>query len=224
MTILHAEIFSDVICPWCFIGHERLKKAAARRPDITLERSWHPFQLNPDMPFEGMDRGAYMTWKFGTQGRAERLTEALMATAKRDGIDMRLDRVKRVPSTLRAHRLIAYAGRERLASAMTEALFTAYFTECVDIGDVAILADRAAGIGLDREDAIKYLESDEDADWVAENDIRARRSGIDGVPCFVFDRRYALVGAEEPESFLPLFDAAIVAQQAGEQYPARGRN
>lgn len=216
MTVLQAEIFSDIVCPWCYIGHERLKKAATLRPDIALQRSWHPFQLNPDMPFEGMDRGAYMTWKFGTQGRAERLTEALMATAKRDGIDLRLNQVKRVPSTLRAHRLVSYAGRQGLATAMMEALFTAYFTECVDIGDIDILAERAEAVGLGRRETALYLESEEDAAWVAEHDIRARRSGIDGVPCFVFGRRYAVVGAEEPESFLPLFDAAVVAQQAAE--------
>ncbi len=211
---MHAEIFADLICPWCYIGHQRLKKALAMRPSVSLGLTWRPFQLNPDMPAEGMDRAAYMNWKFGTSIRARRLTDALMTAAERDGVTMNLDRQKRVPNTLAGHRLVLFASRDGKATPMMERLFDAYFVDSLDIGNRDVLLDCAAAAGLNRQDAAHYLDSETDIDLVTEQDLHARRAGIDSVPCFIFDRRYAVVGAEEPEAFLPLFDAAMVQAES----------
>ena len=144
------EIVSDVICPWCYIGKKRLERALAERPEIPVSTSWRAFQLNPDMPPEGMERSAYLAAKFGGQGHAQRIYGAITAAGAAEGIPFAFDRIRRTPNTVDAHRLIRFASRSGRGGETVEALFRAYFTEGRDIGDRAVLADVAQETGFER--------------------------------------------------------------------------
>lgn len=199
------EIFSDTICPWCFIGKRRLERALAMQPELDVEIRWRAFQLNPWMPPDGMERAAYLQAKFGAQD-ATRIYENIRAVGVGEGLDFRFDRIRRTPNTLDSHRLIRHAAAAGRQNETVEALFSAYFLEGRDIGSRAVLAEIADAAGLDADAARRFLDSDAEREAVAAEDAQARRMGIQGVPCFVLDRAYAVSGAQEPEYFLPLFD------------------
>jgi predicted DsbA family dithiol-disulfide isomerase len=203
---MQIDIFSDLVCPWCFIGKRRLEQALAARPEIVPEIAWRPFQLNPDMPEAGMDRQHYMATKFGDPDRAKRINQNLADAGATVGLSFAFDRIKRSPNTRNAHRLVRFAAREDRATAAVNRLFESYFLEGRDIGDRATLAEIAAEAGLDRGDAERYLASDADLAETMEEDRNARRLGINAVPCFIFAGQYALSGAQEPEFFFPIFD------------------
>jgi len=203
---MRIDIFSDVICPWCFIGKRRLERALRERPQGDVEICWRAFQLNPDMPVQGMARQLYVETKFGGTERASQIYETIRQNGVREGIDFRFDLILQTPNTVRAHRLIRFASERAHGDALVERMFTAYFQEGVDIGNADALADLAAEVGLSRGEAAAFLEgSDGMADVLAETRF-AYESGINGVPCFIFDRHYALAGAQEPEAFYPLFE------------------
>jgi predicted DsbA family dithiol-disulfide isomerase len=206
---MRIDIVADVICPWCFIGKRRLERALALRPDLTVTLSWRAFELNPDMPSEGISREAYLAAKFGGFGMAERLYANIRAAGRGVGIDFAFERIRRTPNTLRAHRLIRLAADRGRANAVVEALFRAYFIAGLDIGDVETLAVIAARAGLDHAEARRHLASEAGTAEVRADEHRARRLGIHAVPCFVLERGYAISGAQEPEMFLPLFDIAL---------------
>lgn len=203
---MRIDIFSDVICPWCFIGKKRLEKALALRPLPDLQIHWRAFQLNPGMPAEGMDRQAYLAAKFGGPDSAQRIYDTVGAAGRRSGVAFAFDKITRTPNTVAAHRLVRFAERFGRQDAMVEALFQAYFLQGRNLSDLDALAEIAAVAGLDRAAVRGYLDSDEDTETVLAEDAYARKLGIGGVPCFIVDGRYALSGAQEPEAFLPVFD------------------
>jgi predicted DsbA family dithiol-disulfide isomerase len=205
---MQIDIVSDMICPWCFIGKRRLERALAVRPDLTAILSWRAFQLNPDMPSDGISRELYLSAKFGGLRRAERLDETVSAAGRGEGIEFAFARIRRVPNTLRAHRLIRLAKNEGCADRVVEALFRASFLDGLDIGNIATLAAIAAPSGLDEPKVRRYLAGEAGTNEVRAEERRARALGIHAVPCFVLDRGYAISGAQEPEMFLPLFDMA----------------
>ncbi|PWC33791.1 DsbA family oxidoreductase [Azospirillum sp. TSO35-2] len=200
------ETFADLICPWCYIGKRRLDRALAQRPNLRPDIRWQPFQLNPDMPRGGMSRDDYLAAKFGGAERARQIHRVVEDTAARDGLVLALDRIQRTPNSFDAHRLVRIAGRQGLAGAMADALFAAYFADGVDIGDLDALAEVAAGVGLDAADTRRQLSTDAESASVYAADALARQMGLQAVPCYIFNRRYALSGAQEPASFLPLLD------------------
>jgi predicted DsbA family dithiol-disulfide isomerase len=200
------EIFADLICPWCYIGKHRLDRALAQRPHLTVDRRWLPFQLNPEMPPGGMDRFLYLSAKFGGMERARQVYAIIEQTAERDGIPLALDRIRRTPNTLDAHRLVRMAERLGLANPLTERLHRAYFCEGEDIGDHELLRALAAEVGIPPERAAAHLAGDADMAAVKASDGQARQLGIQAVPCFIFNRRYSIAGAQEAGAFLPLLD------------------
>ena len=205
--IVTIDVVSDVVCPWCYIGKRRLEAAlrelAARTPDAVPNVRWHPFQLNPDLPREGIDRARYLEMKFGGAARADQIYARVRAAAADAGLDLALDEITRQPNTLDAHRLIAWAQASVPdASALVERLFRAYFVEGRAIGEIDTLADLADEAGLDRAGAHAFLTSDELRDEVAAADDRARSLGIGGVPFFVFNGKVAVSGAQEPATLL----------------------
>jgi predicted DsbA family dithiol-disulfide isomerase len=206
--ILHIDIVADIACPWCYIGKRRLERALALRPSIVATRSWLAFQLNPDMPADGISREFYLGAKFGNPRQAVLSYTAIAAAGRGAGIEFAFDRIRRTPNTLNAHRLIRLAATEGSGDAMVEALFRAYFSDGIDIGDVDTLAAIAARTGLDLDATRSYLAGEDGAVEVLAEEGRARRLGIHAVPCFVLDRGYTIAGAYEPEMFLPLFDIA----------------
>ena len=202
------DIFSDVVCPWCYIGKRRFARALDRRADISPEVAWRAFQLNPDLPPEGMDRGEYVAMKFGSGRRAEEIYQRVTDAGTAEGIDFRFDKIRRTPNTTDAHRLLLYAAGAKRQEAMIDRLFVGYFTEGADIGEADTLAALAGDAGLEIDPARRFLESGQGRDLVMEDLSLAYRMGITGVPCFILDGKYALPGAHEPEAFQPLFDLA----------------
>jgi predicted DsbA family dithiol-disulfide isomerase len=203
---MHIDIISDVVCPWCFIGKRRLEKALALRPEIAAEITWRPFQLNPDMPAEGMARAEYIASKFGDSAHSRRIHQTIAEAGASVGLDFAFDRIKRSPNTRNAHRLIRLATRRGVGGAMVDRLFHGYFLEGRDVGDSATLAALAAEAGIDRTEALAFLESNEEREEIIAEDRNTRRLGINAVPCFIFAGQYAVSGAQEPEFFLPVFD------------------
>jgi len=203
---MRIDIVSDVICPWCFIGKRRLATALRERQETSAMVAWHPFQLNPDMPREGMPRERYLANKFGGAQHAGRIYDNITSVGAAVGIPFAFERIKVTPNTRDAHRLIRYAQDTEQADAVVEALFKAYFIEGRNIGDAATLADIGGETGLDRAGVKRYIESDTSVDETLAEDMSARRIGITAVPCFIFDKKYVVSGAQEPEFFFPLFD------------------
>lgn len=201
------DIVSDAICPWCYIGKRRLEQALVQSPQPDLEIGWRPFQLNPEMPAEGMDRQDYLRAKFG-ESAGGRNYDRIAAVGRDVGIPFAFDKIKRTPNTILAHRLIRYATRVHLQDEVVETLFRAYFTEGEDIGHRATLVKLAAAAGLDRTTVDAYLAGAEDDDTIRAEDAFARQIGISGVPCFIIDRQYAISGAQPAEAFIEVFDLA----------------
>ena len=203
---MRIDVVSDVICPWCFIGKRRLARALDQRSEVEAEIVWHPFQLNPDMPPEGMARERYIAAKFGGGQHADRIYRNVTEVGATVGIPFHFDRIKITPNTRNAHRLIRHATEAGSAEPVVEALFNAYFVDGRDIGDRATLSEIAGEAGLDRDAASRLLGGEDGAEQVLADDMSARRIGINAVPCFIFERKYVVSGAQEPEFFYPLFD------------------
>ena len=214
---MHIDIFSDTICPWCFIGKRRLERALAERPQAGLTLRWRAFQLNPDMPAEGMDRDRYLELKFGGAANAEAVYAQVRAAGESEDIAFAFDRMKRTPNTVRSHRLIRFAAGHDRQDAVVQALFDAYFLRGEDIGDQAVLTAAAEAAGLDPTAARAFLEGGAEAEAVQAEDAMARQAGINGVPCFVFNGQHALAGAHPPEVLFQLFD---LVKQEDDSAPA----
>jgi len=221
--MLTIDVISDVICPWCFIGKRRLEKALAGRPATVR---WHPFQLNPDMPREGIERRSYRIKKFGSWERSQGLDAQMTAAGQGEGIAFNFDKMARTPNTLDAHRVIWLAGERGVQDAVVEALFFAYFTDGRDLSDRATLAEIAAEAGLDRAEVDELLAGDMGLDVVRAGEEQARRLGVSGVPFFVVNGRIALSGAQPPELFRQAFEQAgeaVVSGEVCEVDPATGK-
>jgi predicted DsbA family dithiol-disulfide isomerase len=201
---LTIDIISDVVCPWCFIGKRRLESALklyrernAAEPKVT----WHPFQLNPDMPAEGIDRDEYVKSKFGAE-RAGQIYGRITTVGREVGIPFDFTKVTRQPNTLAAHSLIALAIDAGRQDAVVEALFRAFFLEGKDLTSPDTLTEVAVGAGLDAGDVKAFLSSEKARAHVEAEDKRARKIGVEGVPFFVFNKRIAVSGAQEPGALL----------------------
>ncbi len=203
---MRIDIVADVICPWCFIGKRRLETALAQRPNVAPDITWRPFQLNPDMPVEGMPREAYLAAKFGGQAHAKRINQAAIEAGASVGIPFAFEKIERTPNTLAAHRLVRFAQREGRTTELVDRLFAAYFIEGRDTGDRDTLAAIAGESGLDAVTARDFLAGASERAEVLADDAGARRLGINAVPCFIFAGQYAISGAQEPPFFFPVFD------------------
>lgn len=212
---MRIDIISDTVCPWCFIGKRRLERALNMADHGAVEIGWRPFQLNPDMPEGGVDRREYLKAKFGGDGSGGAMYDAIRAAGEEERIPFDLAAIRRQPNTLLSHRLIRYAASERRQDAVVEGVFRAYFTEGRDIGDVGTLVAIAAHAGLEPAATRAYLESDEDRERVLAEDRLARELGVQGVPCFIVNRRYAVSGAQDPAVFLEVFDTLRREEAAG---------
>ena len=204
---MNIDVISDVVCPWCFIGKRHLESALAawrkEHPgqDQPVVR-WHPFQLNPQLPVSGIPRADYIVTKFGGPQRAKDIYARVANAGARAGIAFNFDRIAVQPNTLNAHRLIHQAGDSGRQDAVVEALFRAYFLEGADLSSDDTLADIAVRAGFDRGQISAYLASDRDKALIQDQDQHARSLGVEGVPFFIFNRRYAVSGAQPPEAIL----------------------
>ena len=168
---------------------------------------WLPFQLNPDLPENGITREEYVARKFGARGKG--VNERVIMAGRQVGIPFDYEKMKVQPNTLNSHRLMLYAEREGRQDELAEALFHAHFTQGANLTDVATLADIAALAGLDRKAAAAYLAGDEDRDQVARADVEARNAGIGGVPYFIFNRKIGVSGAQDPDTLVQAMEQAL---------------
>jgi predicted DsbA family dithiol-disulfide isomerase len=192
------DVISDAICPWCYIGKRQLERALDILEQHHRQRftvAWHPFQLNPEMPAEGVDRAKYRLAKFGSAERSRQMDERITETAAGVGIEFHLDRLTRTPNTVNAHRLIRFAGQKGVQDSVVETLFEAYFCNGADIGDSKVLADVGHRGGLDYESVLAMLAGDEGRREVLAGDQMARNCGINGVPSFALQGHVLFSGA-----------------------------
>lgn len=208
------EVFSDTVCPWCYVGKRRFEQAAAARAQVAIDLRWLPFELNPDMPADGADRAGYLRARFGDVNRFADAQRTLQGLGDDLGIEFHFERIARMPNTRRSHALIAWAaGRPegvRTQSDVKGRILRAYFTEGRDIGDPQVLAAIAGEAGLDSAAARAAIDEPALHREIASLEERARSWGISGVPAFVFERRYLVSGAQEPAVLLELIDRLAV--------------
>lgn len=200
------DILSDPICPWCLIGKTHLFRALEAAGDHPFVLAWHPFQLNPDMPPEGMDRRAYLEGKFGGKEAAVRAYAPIAETAEAMGLNLNLEGITRTPNTLDAHRMIHWAGLEHKQTPMAQALFEAYFIKGEDIGDRDALVEIGTRAGLEADMTRRLLSSDADADDIRARDAHARERGVSAVPTFIIANQHVVPGAQPPELWGQVID------------------
>ena len=222
--MIRLDIFSDPICPWCLIGKTLLDRALESRPDHPFAVAWHPFQLNPDMPREGVDRRTYLEAKFGGKAQAVEVYARVAEAARNAGLEINFEAMERTPNTLDAHRLIHWAGLEGRQNAVVDALFRAYFREGRDIGDPAELVQIAAAAGMDGDVAARLLATEADRDDLIARDRDARQKGVSAVPTFLVAQQYVLSGAQPVALWQQAIDE-ITAQirRASDAAPPAGR-
>ena len=190
------DIISDPICPWCYIGKTRLDRALELNPTHNFIIEWHPFQLNPAMPKDGMDRREYLEAKFGGQKEAIEVYSNIDKTATETGLSLNFGGIKRTPNTIDAHRLIHWAGIEGRQNSIIDRLFKAYFQEGRDISEHSVLTRIASAAGMDQDVVRSLLKSDADKEDIKARDTDARKRGIQGVPAFVVANEYIIQGAQ----------------------------
>lgn len=208
---MRIDIVSDTVCPWCFVGKRRLERAIAQRPELDFEIHWHPFQLNPDLPEEGVDRQSYYRQKFGDGERVAAITEQLTAIGQELSIQFDFDAVKVQPNTRLSHCLITLAEGPR-QSTVKEAILSAFFEQGLDIGNPDVLCDIARDAGLDETQVREMLASEELKSAVGQRAEMAASSGITGVPTFIFDGTEGFSGAQSENVFVEVFDRLTDAQ------------
>ena len=207
---LTIEVYSDVVCPWCYVGKRRLECAldqlnGAAQAHIT----WRPFQLNPTMPKAGLERRAYLEAKFGSLDAFRQMEEQVLAAGAEEHIDFAFDKIARTPNTFLAHRLIWYAGQQGCQNVMVDSLFKGYFEEGVDIGSPTVLAQLAERAGLKAE---PFLRGQDGTAEVKAEESAGHRLGIRSVPYFLLNGTYALSGAQPPDRFVSAFKKVEVDQ------------
>ncbi|MEL6585089.1 MAG: DsbA family oxidoreductase [Pseudomonadota bacterium] len=218
--MIKLDILSDPICPWCHIGKTYLFRALEARADHPFQIEWHPFQLNPGMPAEGMDRRAYLEGKFGGKDEAVRAYAPVLEAAEAAGLNIDFAAIKRTPNTLNAHRLIHWAGLEQRQTPVVQALFEAYFENGQDIGDIDTLVAIGARAGLEPAMLTRLFASDADAEAIQTRDAHTRERGVIGVPTFVIANQHVLRGAQQTDLWLQVMDdLAEQLQSVGDAAP-----
>ncbi len=215
---MQIDIFSDTICPWCFLGKRRFDLAVAQRPQYEPRVFWRPFELNPDVPVEGVDRAAFIAARFPDAEQFAEVEQTLTSLGRTLGIAFRFDLIARVPNTRRSHLLIALAARFRCQAEVKDRFMRAYFEEGRDIGDTEELVGLALEAGVPEQQARRTLVLRSGQDGVIAAERHAQVQGVTGVPTFIFDRQYVVSGAQEVENLVRIFDQ-VAAHAAAAQDP-----
>tara|TARA_B100002051_G_C16715349_1_gene629042 strand:- start:1177 stop:1815 length:639 start_codon:yes stop_codon:yes gene_type:complete len=211
---MEIQMIFDTVCPWCYIGKRRMEQALALRPHVDIDLVWRPFLLNREIPADGIDRTAYLIRKFGSEARVRRIYGAIAQAGESVDIEFAFDRIDRTPNSVDSHRLIRYALLNGTNPRIVETLFFEYFIEGLDIGRQDVLQEIGARDGLDGDAIGAYLNSEEDIDFVYDENTRAHRMGVNGVPAFVFNKKMIISGAQEPQILARMIDAAIATADA----------
>jgi predicted DsbA family dithiol-disulfide isomerase len=212
------DVVSDTVCPWCYIGKKRFDTARTERPDIEMEVRRRPIQLDPTIPPQGVDRREYLEAKFG-KNRSREVGDAIREAGEDAGISFAFDKIDRSPNTFDSHRLIRWSASAGCQNEIVDILFRRYFEDGEDIGDRKVLVDAAQEAGMDHELVAYLLLHNKDAELVAKEASQAREMGISGVPTFLFQGAYAVMGAQEVTGYLRAIDKvqAKLSEQASAQ-------
>ncbi len=200
-AVLHIDIVSDVVCPWCIVGYQQLIRALASI-SVESEIRWHPFELNPDMPREGENLGEHIARKYGYNSEESDKNRAhLIAVGNELGISFQFSTASRIYNTFDAHQLMHWADTKAQKHALKMALMNAYFTQQLDISNHSVLTEQASLIGLDADEASAVLGDQRFASAVREQELLWTSKGIRGVPAVVLNEKYLLSGAQGEENF-----------------------
>ncbi len=210
------DIISDPICPWCYIGKTNFDRALEQFPEHPFTIEWHPFQLNPTMPVEGMGRREYLEGKFGGKDGAVRAYAPVVQAAEAAGLSIDFEGMQRTPNTINAHRLIHWAGIEGRQAFVVQRLFEAYFRDARDIGDLDVLADIADGCEMDASVITKLLNSDADIEDIQKRDAHSREMGISSVPTFIVANQHAVPGAQPTDVWVKVMTEIMEQVEAAE--------
>jgi predicted DsbA family dithiol-disulfide isomerase len=218
LNSITVDVVSDVVCPWCFIGQKRLDKAIASVGDVEIHIRWRPFQLDPTIPPQGQDRREYMMAKFGSEQRIREIHARIEPLGEAEGISFAFDAIKVAPNTLDAHRLIRWAGTvgEDVQNRLVRRLFQLNFEEGANLGDHGVLTEAAREAGMDASVVETLLPTDADVDSVRTEIATASRMGITGVPCFLLEGKYAVMGAQDADTLADAIRQVAAAKANGE--------
>lgn len=218
---MQIDIVSDFVCPWCLVGKARLMKVLAMRPNFKVEINWRPFMLHPEVPLEGVDFATHYVKKFGGDVEAKSHINAIRDAGFAEGIQFHFDKIKRVPNTLKAHGLHRLAIQVGKSDEIVNALFSAYFMEGRDIGDLAVIMDIAKTHDMDVSNIEEELTEGATAGLVGRDVASAVQMGIRVVPSFILNKQYVITGVKEPFDFLQIIESAYHEAQEAEAKEAK---
>ncbi|NQV45587.1 MAG: DsbA family oxidoreductase [Rhodospirillales bacterium] len=207
------EIIADITCPWCYIGLKRLRSALALRPSYNPTFLWRPFLLNPELRDGSIDRHHYLTRVFGSESRIQQFQDAVETAGNAVNIPFNFETADITPSSVNAHRFIAYAGGLVNPVILADALFSAYFVDGKDIGSADVIASVAKPFGFKAKEAKEFIEGSLGRQDVLDENAKIHRLGINGVPAFVFAKRNIISGAQEPEALVNVLDFVVTAER-----------
>ncbi len=217
MTKVQLDIVSDVMCPWCYIGKRRLEQALETVDDIDVELRWRPYQLDATLPPEGRDRKEYLENKFGGPERAKEIYSRIEEAGKDEGLDFDFSAIGVSPNTIDAHRVIRWASNEgeEIQDKLVERLFKVFFMEGGNVGKHDVLIDAAKHAGMDASVVEALLATDKDRQEVEQEIATAQQMGVTGVPCFIINNKYAVMGAQQPEQIAGVIRQAAEMKEVG---------
>ena len=209
---MQIDFYGDLTCHWCYLGWQRLHAALMMRPDLHVSLHYRPYQLNPDVPLEGMDRTAYLLQKFSTPERVQDVLLAGELALKADGINAHLSRMSVTAHAGLAHRLLCLAQNAGRLDAYIQAVFVAVFVQLKNISQPSVLVQIAQEVGLNMQDVRHSLTALSPPAWLTESQQQAQQLGIRAVPHIVLNHRYSLAGAHDAIAFLPLLDLCAMEE------------
>jgi len=213
---VRADVVSDVVCPWCYIGKRRLEAATRLNSGIKVDINWRPYFLNPWIPREGIDRKTYLETKFGSVERYAGIAKRVAAAAAQEGLVYASDKIARQPNTLDCHRIIRWANGVTDPGRVKQRLMDLYFAGGADLSDANVLVKAAADCGMDGNEVRRLLATDTDVELIEGEAEAAKEAGIDGVPCFIFGGSIVVSGAQSPEHL-----ASAIERAAAQPEPKR---
>ena len=214
MDTLKIDIVSDIVCPWCVIGFRNLKKAMEElKTELSFEICWKPYELHPEIPQEGYDKKLYMQQKFGSSNGRSPYNE-IIKIGESIGFEFNFSKTERIPNTFMAHRLLWKAEQYNLQTELSETLFKAYFTDGLNIGSKDILSNLCESIGMNKEEIMNFLESEEGGQETADLEMDFIEKSIGAVPTYFINNKYIIQGGQEPETFVSFLRKIIEKENA----------
>ena len=208
--MIKIDIVSDTVCPWCYIGKKRLDKAIEDYKDQEFEINWHAFQLNPNMPIEGINRELYLSTKFGGKERADSIYEQIKQAGSSSNISFNFNEISIMPNSFYSHMLIELSKEQNLQNKIAESLFDAFFIKGINIGNLSELTNIAISNNIKNFNEDLFKNRKDLRNTVHTSDENSRSKGVSGVPFFIINNNYAISGAQESEVFKKIFETCLL--------------